>query len=147
MHGPVRVLFTCDEEIGHGTEKIDLEKLDATVAYTLDGGGAGVIDVETFSADAATVRFTGHNIHPAIAKDRMVNALRAVSDFVTALPRDLTPETTEERAGFIHPYGIAGGVGEASVELILRSFETEELVEYADLIRKTASQVADSMPG
>ena len=66
MHGPVRVLFTCDEEIGRGTDKIDLGKLDATVAYTLDGGGAGVIDVETFSADAATVHFTGHNIHPAI---------------------------------------------------------------------------------
>ncbi|MDG2220003.1 MAG: peptidase T [Rubripirellula sp.] len=147
VHGPVRVLFTCDEEIGHGTEKIDLEKLGATVAYTLDGGGAGVIDVETFSADAATVRFTGHNIHPAIAKDRMVNALRAVSDFVTALPRDMTPETTQDRAGFIHPYGITGGVGEASVELILRSFETEDLATYADLIRKTASQVADSMPG
>lgn len=148
QHGPVRVLFTCDEEIGRGTDKIDLQKLDATVAYTLDGGGAGVIDVETFSADAATVRFTGHNIHPAIAKGRMVNALRAVSDFVTALPRDhMTPETTDERDGFIHPYGISGGVGEASVELILRSFETEDLSQYADLIRKTAEQVAQSIPG
>jgi len=148
LHGPVRVLFTCDEEIGHGTDKIDLGKLDATVAYTLDGGGAGVIDVETFSADAATVKFIGHNIHPAIAKDRMVNALRAVSDFVTALPRDhMTPETTDDREGFIHPYGITGGVGEASVELILRSFESEDLEGYAELIRKTANEVADSIPG
>ncbi|MEM8665925.1 MAG: peptidase T [Planctomycetota bacterium] len=148
VHGPVRVLFTCDEEIGHGTDKIDLEKLGAMVAYTLDGGGAGVIDVETFSADAAVVRFVGHNIHPAIAKDRMVNALRAVSDFVTALPREnMTPETTEDRAGFIHPYGVTGGVGEASVELILRSFETKDLEDYADLIRATANRVAESMPG
>jgi tripeptide aminopeptidase len=148
MHGPVRILFTCDEEIGRGTDKIDLNKLDATVAYTLDGGGAGVIDVETFSADAATVRFIGHNIHPAIAKGRMVNALRAVSDFVTALPRDhMTPETTAEREGFIHPYGVTGGVGEASVELILRSFETADLDQYADLIRKTANKVAESIPG
>ena len=148
VHGPVRLLFTCDEEIGHGTDKIDLEKLDAAVAYTLDGGGAGVIDVETFSADAATVRFTGHNIHPAIAKDRMVNALRAVSDFITALPRDrMTPETTEERDGFIHPYGVQGGVGEASVELILRSFETDDLEDYAELIRQTADRVAEAMPG
>ncbi len=128
MHGPVRVLFTCDEEIGRGTDKIDLDKLDATVAYTLDGGSAGVIDVETFSADAATVRFIGHNIHPAIAKDRMVNALRGASDFVAALPRDtLTPETTDGREGFIHPHTISGGVGEATVELILRSFESDDL--------------------
>lgn len=148
VHGPVRVLFTCDEEIGRGTDKIDLEKLAATVAYTLDGGGAGVIDVETFSADAATVRFRGHNIHPAIAKDRMVNALRAASDFVAALPRDhATPETTEQREGFIHPYEIEGGVGEASVELILRSFETEDLEKFARLIKETADGIAASTPG
>ncbi len=76
LHGPVRVLFTCDEEIGRGTDKISLPKVDATVAYTLDGGGSSVIDVETFSADAATVRFVGHNIHPSIGKGRMVNAIR-----------------------------------------------------------------------
>ena len=128
MHGPVRVLFTCDEEIGRGTDKIDLNKLDATVAYTLDGGSSGIVDVETFSADAATVRFTGHNIHPAIAKDRMVSALRAASDFVAALPRDtMTPETTDGRDGFIHPHTMHAGVGEATVELILRSFESNDL--------------------
>jgi tripeptide aminopeptidase len=148
VHGPVRLLFTCDEEIGRGTDKIDLQKLDAKVAYTIDGGGAGVIDVETFSADAATVRFTGHNIHPAIAKDRMVNAMRAASDFVSALPRDrCTPETTDHREGFIHPHTIRGGVGEATVELILRSFESEDLAGYAEVVRRTAQQVADSIPG
>lgn len=146
-HGPVRLLLTCDEEIGRGTDKIDLGKLDATVAYTLDGGGAGVIDVETFSADAATVRFIGHNIHPAIAKDRMVNALRAAARFVAALPAELTPETTEDRQGFIHPYSISGGVGQATVELILRSFESEDLLEYADLIRRTADEVVANTPG
>lgn len=146
-HGPLRVLMTCDEEIGRGTDKIDLHKLDATVAYTLDGGGAGAIDVETFSADAATVRFIGHNIHPAIAKHRMVNALRAASQFIAALPRDQTPETTDGREGFIHPYTITGGVGEATVELILRSFETEDLAKYADQIRSTADSVTQQMPG
>ena len=90
-HGGVRLLFTCDEEIGHGTAKIDLQKLGATVGYTIDGGGSDVIDVETFSADAATVRFVGHNIHPAIAKDRMVNALRGAAEFVASLPADLRP--------------------------------------------------------
>jgi tripeptide aminopeptidase len=146
-HGPLRVLMTCDEEIGRGTDKIDLDQLDATVAYTLDGGGAGAIDVETFSADAATVRFIGHNIHPAIAKDRMVNALRAASQFVASLPQDQTPETTDGRAGFIHPYTITGGVGEATVELILRSFETNDLTQYADQIRSLADSIASQMPG
>ncbi len=148
MHGPVRVLFTCDEEIGRGTDKIDLKKLDATVGYTLDGGGAGVIDVETFSADAAIVKFVGHNIHPAIAKDRMVNALRGACDFVAALPRDAcTPETTEHRDGFIHPHTIRGGVGEATVELILRSFESEDLAKFADQIQQLADSIAEKTPG
>jgi tripeptide aminopeptidase len=148
MHGPLRVLFTCDEEIGRGTDKIDLNKLDATVAYTLDGGGAGVIDVETFSADAAVVKFIGHNIHPAIAKDRMVNAIRAAADFVAALPRDTcTPETTDQRQGFIHPHTIQGGVGEATVELILRSFETEDLGKYADQLQTLADTIVRRSPG
>ena len=147
-HGPVRVLFTCDEEIGRGTDKIDIDKLGATVAYTLDGGSTGVVDVETFSADAATVRFVGHNIHPAIAKDRMINALRAASDFVAQLPRETcTPETTSHREGFIHPHTMHGGVGEATVELILRSFEADDLKTYAKQIRELANGVAEKTPG
>ncbi len=147
-HGNVKVLFTCDEEIGRGTDKIDLQKLDATVAYTIDGGGAGVIDVETFSADAATVRFIGHNIHPSIAKDRMVNALRAAADFVTQLPSESgTPETTADRQGFIHPHTINGGVGEATVELILRSFESQDLQIYADQIQTLADSIANKTAG
>jgi tripeptide aminopeptidase len=147
-HGPVKVLFTCDEEIGRGTDKIDLQKLDASVAYTLDSGGAGVLDVETFSADAATVTFTGHNIHPAIAKDRMVNAVRGAADFVAALERTTcTPETTDGRNGFIHPHSISGGVGEATVELILRSFETQQLGDYANVVRDTAEQITQQTPG
>ena len=148
MHGPVRVLMTCDEEIGRGTDKIDLHKLDAMVAYTLDGGGAGVIDVETFSADAAIVRFIGYNIHPAIAKGRMINAARAAADFVASLPRDgCTPETTEHRKGFLHPYSIHGGVGEATVELILRSFEAKDLESYADRLRQLAASIESHTPG
>lgn len=147
-HGPLRILMTCDEEIGRGTDKIDLEKLDATVAYTLDGGGAGVIDVETFSADAARIRFVGHNIHPSIAKGRMINAVRAAADFVAALPRDhCTPETTDQREGFIHPHGIQGGVGEATVDLILRSFEKEDLETYAESLRELAASMERETPG
>ena len=140
--------MTCDEEIGRGTDKIDLEKLDAMVAYTLDGGGAGVIDVETFSADAAVIRFIGYNIHPAIATGRMINAVRAAADFVASLPRDsCTPETTEGRQGFIHPHTIRGGVGEATVELILRSFEEEDLRTYAEKLEQLAASIRSQTPG
>jgi tripeptide aminopeptidase len=148
QHGDVKLLFTCDEEIGRGTDKINLRKLDATVAYTLDGGGSHCIDVETFSADAATVRFIGHNIHPAIAKDRMVNAVRAAADFVAGLPRDqCSPETTSDRQGFIHPHTIRGGVGEAVVELILRSFDSSDLQVYADRLREIAAPILSCYPG
>ncbi|MFG0261381.1 MAG: peptidase T [Novipirellula sp. JB048] len=148
QHGDVRLLFTCDEEIGRGTDKIDLQKLGAMVAYTIDGGGAGDIDVETFSADAATVRFTGHNIHPAIAKGVMVNAMRTAADFILELPREtMTPETTSDRQGFIHPNAIHGGVGEATVELILRSFDSADLAAYADRVRAAAERAAQKTPG
>ncbi|MEM9645207.1 MAG: peptidase T [Planctomycetota bacterium] len=146
--GPVRVLFTCDEEIGHGTDRIDLQKLNADVAYTIDGGGAGIVDVETFSADGATVTFTGHNIHPAIAKDRMVNSMRAACDFVARLPRgECTPESTEGRDGFIHAHSMVGGVGETKIELILRSFDAEDLGEYAERLRQIADEVTTDHAG
>ncbi len=147
-HGPLRVVMTCDEEIGHGTDKVDLTQLAATVAYTIDGGGRGQIDVETFSADAVTVTFTGHNIHPAIAKDRMVNSTRAAARFVESLPiASETPETTEGRDGFIHVHDIHGGVGATRVELILRSFDTEQLAQYAHRVQQLAEAAAADISG
>ena len=147
-HGPVRVVMTCDEEIGHGTDKIDLAALDASVAYTIDGGGRGMIDVETFSADAMTINFEGYNIHPAIAKDRMVNSIRAAARFVDSLPlQSQTPETTGGRDGFIHVNEVVGGVGETRVELILRSFESETLVDYAQQVQQLAEEAANAIPG
>ena len=147
-HGPIRLVLTCDEEIGRGTESVDLSKIDATVGYTIDGGGAGVIDVETFSADGMTVHFTGRNIHPSIAKGRMINSLRAASEFVASLPtRDTTPETTDGREGFIHVYDVRGSVQQTSVKLILRSFETADLDRYARQIIQLADDAADSWPG
>ena len=144
----VKVLMTCDEEIGRGTDKIDLDKLNATVAYTIDGGGAGVVDVETFSADSATVRFIGHNIHPAIAKGRMINAVRAAGRFVSELPGDgFTPETTQDREGFIHAYNLSGGVGEATVELLFRSFETTQLKEFANHVEEISKRIEEEFPG
>ncbi|MEM0925652.1 MAG: peptidase T [Planctomycetota bacterium] len=147
-HGPVKLVFTCDEEIGRGTDKIDLAKLGATVGYTLDGGSAGIIDVETFSADGATVVVTGDNIHPAIAKDRMINAVRGASDFIAKLPRtERTPETTEGREGFIHVNQVNGGVGQCQIDLILRSFDSADLETYATRLREIAAEVESEWPG
>ncbi|GAA4430106.1 peptidase T [Bremerella cremea] len=146
--GPLKILFTCDEEIGHGVDHVDLAKLGADVCYTLDGPGANELNAETFSADGATVTIRGINIHPSIAKGRMVNALRAASIFIALLPSDrMSPETTEEREGFIHPVTISGGVGEATIQLILRSFETEELTTQAETLRDIAQRVEAKFPG
>lgn len=146
-HGPVRVLFSCDEEIGRGALHVDVAKVDATAAYTFDGGGKDNVDVETFSADMATVTFTGVNIHPAIAKDKMVNAIRATSWFLDRLPRDASPEHTDGRAGFMHPYVIEGGVASTSVRILLRSFDTDQLAEYAEQLRRLASDTESAFPG
>ena len=103
-------------------------ELGATVCYTLDGQGADEIDVETFSADLATVTVRGVNIHPAIAKGRMVNAMRVAADFVDRLPRDeLSPEMTADREGFLHPYTVTGGVAEVTLRVLLRDFDTANL--------------------
>jgi tripeptide aminopeptidase len=147
-HGPIRVLFTCDEEIGHGIDHVDLKKLGATVGYTLDGHGAGEIDTETFSADLATVTVRGVNIHPSIGKGRMVNALKAAAAFIERLPQaSLSPETTDGRDGFLHPYAISGGVAEVKLKVLLRDFVTTELATKADLLRKAAREVVAQIPG
>jgi tripeptide aminopeptidase len=146
-HGPIRVLFTCDEEIGHGVDHVDLKKLGALVAYTLDGGGQGEIDVETFSADLATVTITGINIHPSIGKGRMVNAVRLAGMFLDRLPRRiLSPETTADREGFLHPYRIEGGVAEVTLRVLLRDFDTAKLANHAEVLRAAARTVTAEFP-
>jgi tripeptide aminopeptidase len=139
--GPVRICFTCDEEIGHGVDHVDLEQLGAHVCYTLDGQNADEIDVETFSADLATVTVRGVNIHPSIAKGRMVNAVRVASDFLARLPVDeLSPESTGDRQGFLHPYHLEGGVAEVSIRILLRDFDTAKLAELAARLRAAADE-------
>jgi tripeptide aminopeptidase len=146
-HGLIRVLFTCDEEIGHGVDHVDLKKLGALVGYTLDGGGQGEIDGETFSADLGTVTITGVNIHPGLATGKMVNAIRLAALFLDRLPRlKLAPETTADRDGFLHPYRIEGGVGEVKLRILLRDFETAKLAEKADLLRAAARLVSAEFP-
>ncbi len=144
----IGVCFTCDEEIGRGVDRIDVPRLGATVGYTLDGSGSGEIDAETFSADLATVTVRGVNIHPSIAKGRMVNALRVAADFLNRLPRrELAPEVTADRQGFVHPYHIDGGVAEVQVRIILRDFDTPKLAEQAALLRTAAAESMVEFPG
>ncbi|MBN2292509.1 MAG: peptidase T [Pirellulales bacterium] len=145
-HGPVRLCFTCDEEIGRGTDHIDLDELDATACYTLDGEGVDCVDVETFSADVAIVTVSGVNIHPSIAKDRMTNAVRAAADFLQRLPADQSPETTEDRQGFLHPYEIEGGVGEVRIRIIIRDFDTAKLDLFAATLHQAASETLERFP-
>jgi tripeptide aminopeptidase len=147
-HGPIRICFTCDEEVGHGVDHVDLGQLGAHVGYTLDGAGAGEVDGETFSADLAVVKITGVNIHPSIAKGRMINAIRLGGMFLDRLPRQtLSPETTADRQGFLHPYRIEGGVGEVALRIILRDFDTGCLKEKAGILRSVAQLLMAEFPG
>jgi tripeptide aminopeptidase len=146
-HGPIRICFTCDEEIGHGVDHLDLQQLGAVVGYTLDGAGVGEIDGETFSADLAVVTIRGVNIHPSVAKGRMVNAVRLAGMFLDRLPRQcLSPETTEGREGFLHPYRLEGGVAEVTMRILLRDFDTVQLTERAEVLRRTARQLVEEFP-
>ncbi len=146
--GKIRILFTPDEEIGRGVDKLDVNRLGAHYAYTLDGSERGSLEDETFSADGATVKFYGISAHPGSAKGKMINAIKIAAAFVDALPKDrLTPETTEYRQGFVHPVSISGGAESASVDFILRDFETKRLDEYAQLLDDIASVVVTQFPG
>ena len=137
-HGPIRVCFTTDEEVGRGTDKVDIKTINATCAYTLDGEAAGGIENETFSADLATITVTGINIHPGLAYGKMVNAIRVAGDFLSRLPKEFSPECTKERDGFLHPYIIEGGVPEVRIKTLLRSFDSSDLPKQAKLLKDTS---------
>ncbi len=146
-HGPIRVCFTCDEEIGRGTDHIDLSALDCVAGYTLDGEGHGIIEAETFSADLATVTLRGYNIHPGLAKGKMTNAIRLAAAFIDRLPqRRLSPETTADREPFLHPYVLSGGVEQTEVRILLRSFDTADLGTQAELLRHIAATLTAEHP-
>ncbi len=146
-HGPVKLCFTCDEEIGHGVDHLDIPALGVVCAYTLDGDGRGKIDCETFSADQAIITVTGVGIHPSIGKGKLVNAIRILSRIIAGLPQDrLSPETTDGRDGFVHPYMIEGGTASATARFILRDFETARLAEYAALLESLAEPLRSEYP-
>ncbi|MFA6597577.1 MAG: peptidase T [Ignavibacteriaceae bacterium] len=147
-HGEIKVCFTPDEEVGRGTEKFDVKKFGAKYAYTVDGQTRGEVEVETFSADALFIKFQGKNIHPGYAKGKMINAIKVAAHFIDKLPKkSLSPETTDERDGYVHPFTITGSEEETTVKFIIRDFDQEKLKEYEDLLIDLAAKVVAEFPG
>lgn len=147
-HGRISILFTPDEEVGRGVDRVNMSKVNADFGYTLDGGPRGSLEGENFSADSATVVFEGVSAHPGYAKDKLVNAIKVAAHFVDLLPKDtLSPETTEGYQGFVHPVHIDGGAEQATVRFILRDFEEEKLKQQAQLLEQLAQQAVDAYPG
>jgi tripeptide aminopeptidase len=148
VHGTIRLLFTPDEEIGRGVNKVDLKKLGADFGYTLDAGERGAYEDETFSADGVAITFHGVSAHPGYAKDKLVNAIKVAGAFLDALPKgELSPETTEKRAGFVHPVRVSGIAEKVTVEFIIRDFITARLAEYEDLLREKLAATLKQFPG
>ncbi|ABC93689.1 aminopolypeptidase protein (plasmid) [Rhizobium etli CFN 42] len=146
-HGTIKILFTPDEEVGRGVNKVDLDKLGANFAYTMDGETAGHIEDETFSADGVEIGITGVAIHPGFAKDRMENAIKIAGAIIDRLPRDVAPETTEGKQGFIHPVGVTGSMEKASLSFIIRDFTDEGLVQKEAMLETIVKQVMSAYPG
>lgn len=148
QHGTIRILFTPDEEIGRGVDKVDIPKLGADFGYTIDGEAAGSLEDETFSADSATLIIHGISAHPGFAKGKMVSAIKVLAACIDRLPKDqLSPETTADKEGFLHPVSISGGVELAKAQFILRDFDTDQLKSYAALLRNIAEVTIQAFPG
>ena len=144
-HGSIKILFTPDEEIGHGVDKVDLKKLGADFGYTLDGGERGSFTDESFSADGVQLVINGVITHPGYAKDKLVNALKIAGDVLASLPRaELSPETTEERQGFIHPVRISGIAEKCTIDFIVRDFVTEGLKKKEEFLLSLVEMVMEN---
>src|SRR3954465_14281208 len=146
-HGTIKILFTPDEEIGRGVDKVDLKKLGADFAYTMDGETAGNIEDETFSADGATIIIEGVSTHPGFAKGKMEHAIKIAAAIVDRLPKDTcSPETTEGKEGFLHPIGISGALEKATLSFIVRDFTDPGLKEKEDLLESIVKDVMKDFP-
>lgn len=141
-HGKIRILFTPDEEIGRGVDKVDMERLGADIGYTIDGESLGQIENETFSADSVTIDIQGFNIHPGFAKNKMENAIKIAGEILEKLPKDnMSPETTDNREGFVHPVSLKAGNDRATLKFIIRSFSEEELKKQEDFLKTITQEV------
>ena len=146
-HGEIKILFTPDEEVGRGTEKVDLKKLGADFAYTLDGGDTGSLEDETFSADAVEVIIHGVIAHPGYAKGKMINAMKIAGEILAALPKErLSPESTEGKRGFIHPVRLDGIAEKCTIDFIIRDFETKGLQKKEDYLRTQIEELMRLYP-
>ncbi|MGB0850733.1 MAG: peptidase T [Bacteroidia bacterium] len=147
-HGDIRILFTPDEEVGRGVDKLDMKKLNADVGYTLDGGTRGSLEGDTFSANAMTFTFHGISAHPGYAKGKMVNAVKVLSSFMDSLPPEgFSPETTSHDEGFVHPYNLKGQLETASVDFLIRDFDTANLEKHQSVLIKLAEKAIAKYPG
>lgn len=146
-HGTLAIAFTPDEEVGTGIEKFDVKGFGAQFAYTVDGGELGEISNETWNAQTATVTFKGKNTHPGTAKGIMVNSLYAIADYLSKVPKDILPETTEGRVGFVHPYTGSLEVEESSLKILLRDFDQSGLKAKETVLRDIAKLTEHSYPG
>jgi tripeptide aminopeptidase len=147
-HGVIRIGFTPDEEVGHGTTHFDVARFGARYAYTMDGGRRGELEFESFSADAITFTFRGFNTHPGYAKGHMVNAIKLAARFIDRLPPDqVSPETTDGREGFVHPYAVQAAVDRTTVKLLVRDFETAGLLRKETWLQSVAEEVVAEVPG
>lgn len=147
-HGDIKICFTPDEEVGRGTEKINLPKLAAKYGYTVDGSSRGEVESETFSADGVVIKFRGKNIHPGYAKGKMINAIKIGSEFINSLPKDrLSPETTDKRDGYVHCTTFTGNEELATLKFIIRDFETPKLKEFEQFLKDLAEKTVSKYPG
>jgi tripeptide aminopeptidase len=147
-HGPIRIAFTPDEEVGQGTKYFDVAAFGARCAYTMDGGARGELEFESFSADAISITFRGFNTHPGFAKGRMVNAIKLAARFIERLPPDrLSPETTDGLEGFVHPYVVQASVDRTTVKLLVRDFVTAGLKEKEAWLESLAREAVAGVPG
>jgi tripeptide aminopeptidase len=148
LHGTIKILFTPDEEIGRGVDKVNLKKLGADFGYTIDGEAAGSLENETFSANGMNFVFNGIAAHPGFAKGKMVSALKVAAQFIDNLPKNrLSPETTSEKEGFVHPVRITGSAEQATVQFIIRDFDTAKLDEHQNELIRTAQSTVSNFPG
>ncbi|MBI5243001.1 MAG: peptidase T [Elusimicrobia bacterium] len=145
-HGEVKIAFTPDEEVGGGTKFFDLKAFGADVAYTIDGDKPGELNKETFSADLALVTVHGREVHPGLAKDIMVNSIRAVSDLIVRLPKHMAPETTSGIEPFLHPYSLEASAGKSALKILLRDFMTEGLAEQKKILEGIIAEIQPLHP-
>lgn len=147
-HGEIKILFTPDEEVGRGANHLDMDLLGADFAYTLDGGELGTFEDETFSANGFTVHIEGIIAHPGYAKGKMVNAIKLAAEIIAALPKDkLAPEITDKKQGFVHPVQVEGTAEKASIDFIIRDFDTHQLQHHQAEIIRIAQGIAENFPG